>query len=182
MEHTKIVTAADLESYADTRDSEAVIPELVYMLVNACPGLIVCRIPYGDNVNQPGMDGRVEIENGFKQFVPKKNSVWEIGTGRDPQDMATRYFKKRTDEMSAEERTATAFVFVTPRSSGSGGWPEPQQADWLNKRSGSGWREVKIIDGIEQRGFPRFAASMRELAEYYERDAECEAGRDPYGD
>ena len=45
MEHTKIVTASDLESYADTRDSEAVIPELVYMLVNACPGLTECRIP-----------------------------------------------------------------------------------------------------------------------------------------
>ena len=85
MDHTKIVTAAELEAYADTRDSQAVIPELMYMLVNACPGITECRIPYGDKVNQPGLDGRVESENGFNQFVPKKSSVWEIGTGRDPQ-------------------------------------------------------------------------------------------------
>ena len=123
------------------------IPELLYLLVNASPCLTVCRIPYGDKVNQPGLDGRVEIENGFNQFVPKKSSVWEIGTGRNPQDKATSDFKKRTDAMSAEERAAVAFVFVTPRSSGSGGWTEPQQADWLNKRTGFGWREVKIIDG-----------------------------------
>ena len=38
MEHTLIVTAAELENYADTRDSECVVPELVYMLINACPG------------------------------------------------------------------------------------------------------------------------------------------------
>ena len=148
MEHTQIVTAADLESYAETRDSEAVIPELVYMLVNACPGLAVCRLPYGDNVNQPGMDGRVEVENGFNQFVPKKSSVWEIGTGRNPQDKATSDFKKRTEEVSAEERAVTAFVFVTPRSKGPHGWPEPQQAEWRTKRNGYGWREVRIIDGV----------------------------------
>ena len=147
MNQTQIVTAAQLESYADTRDSEAVIPELLYMLVNAAPGLTMCRIPYGDKVNQPGLDGRVEIESGFNQFIPKKTSVWEIGTGRNPQNKATNDFKKRTDAMSAEERAATAFVFVTPRSSGSDGWTEPQQADWLNGRTNSGWREVKIIDG-----------------------------------
>ena len=253
MNHTQIVTAAQLENYADTRDSEAVIPELLYMLVNACPGLSMCRIPYGDKVNQPGLDGRVEIENGFNQFVPKKSSVWEIGTGRDPQDKATSDFRKRTDATSAEERAATVFVFVTPRSSGSGGWAEPQQTDWLNKRTGSGWREAKIIDGgiladwlrelpaigkwlhekigstktifgfstpaehwenlqtFVRSGDPPLparlfldgrdqacaelqrlfngeisqmviAADMRELAEHYERDAEREAARDPYGD
>lgn len=147
MKQTQIVTAAQLESYADTRESEAVIPELLYMLVNASPGITMCRIPYGDKVNQPGLDGRVEIESGFNQFIPKEISIWEIGTGCDPQDKATGDFKKRTDAMSSEERAATAFVFVTPRSSGSGGWTEPQQADWLNRRTGSGWRELKIIDG-----------------------------------
>src|ERR1035437_751108 len=148
MEHTHIVTASEVENYADTRDSEAVVPELVYMLVNESPGITVCRIPYGDKINQPGMDGRVESENGFHQFIPKKSSAWEIGTGSDPQDKATREFTKRTEAMSVEERAATAFVFVTPRSNGSGGWTEPQQSDWRNKRIGSGWHEVKIIDGI----------------------------------
>ena len=56
MEHTQIVTALELEGYAELRDSEAVIPELVWLLVNeSVPDLISCRIPYGDAVNQPGI-------------------------------------------------------------------------------------------------------------------------------
>lgn len=148
MEHTHIVDASALERYADTRDSEAVIPELVNKLVNECPDLTICRIPYGDAINQAGWDGRVGTETGFKQFVPKKLSLWEIGTGGKPQDKATREFKKRTDSMSAEERGAAAFVFVTPRSSGADGWNEPDQTAWVKAHSNFGWREVKIIDGI----------------------------------
>jgi hypothetical protein len=90
MEHTKIISAGELETYCETRESEAVIPELLYMLVNASPGVAECRIPYGDKVNQPGLDGRVETENGFNQFVPKKSSVWEIGTGSEPQGNESR--------------------------------------------------------------------------------------------
>ena len=53
MEHTHIIRASDLEQYADTRSSQAAIPELIYLLVSQSnPSL--CRIPYGDSVNQPG--------------------------------------------------------------------------------------------------------------------------------
>ena len=34
MEHTKIVTPSELEDFADRRDSEPVIPEIVVSLVN----------------------------------------------------------------------------------------------------------------------------------------------------
>jgi hypothetical protein len=37
-------------------------------------------------------------------------------------------------------------------------------------------------EALDQRGYARFATAMRELAEHYERDAEHEATRDPYGD
>jgi hypothetical protein len=40
----------------------------------------------------------------------------------------------------------------------------------------------KKADGLEQRSYSRFATAMRELAESYERDAEREAARDPFGD
>jgi hypothetical protein len=116
MEHTQIVNAGELEKYADTRESQAVIPELVYKLVSdSCFDLATCRIPYGDNVNQPGLDGLVETESGFRQFVPKGKSFWEIGTGNDPQRKATEDFKKRTDQISAQERQEASYVFVTPR-------------------------------------------------------------------
>ena len=36
MDHTYIVTANDLDRYSDTRDSEAVIPELIDLFVKQC--------------------------------------------------------------------------------------------------------------------------------------------------
>ena len=150
MEHTQFVVPSELERYADTRESQAVIPELVYMLVQASVSdLTECRIPYGDAINQPGWDGLVETESGFRQFVPRRRSYWEIGVGRDPQSKATADFKKRTESMSPDERKAAAFVFVTPRSSASGGWNQSKTDTWVQERDSSGWGEVRIIDGIK---------------------------------
>lgn len=150
MDHTHIVQASDLDRYAPTRESQAVVPELVYWLVKqSCPNLKACRIPYGDSVNQPGWDGLVETDDGFFEFVPAGKSYWEIGTGADPQTKATDDFRKRTDEIDKEERTESSFVFVTPRSSASGGWNEPEQTKWLERRKDTGWKSVRIIDGVK---------------------------------
>jgi hypothetical protein len=149
MDHTHIVQAGDLDRYAPTRDSQAVIPELVYWLVKqSCPNLLVCRIPYGEAVNQPGWDGMVQTEEAFFEFVPKGNSFWEIGTNADPQSKATEDFRKRSAEVGDAERADSSFVFVTPRSSGSGGWTEPEQTKWLERRKKTGWKLIRIIDGV----------------------------------
>ncbi|MBU4312325.1 MAG: hypothetical protein KJ706_06380 [Candidatus Omnitrophica bacterium] len=150
MEHTQIVSATELEKYADTRESQAVIPELVYRLVSeTVSNLTTCRIPYGDSINQPGLDGLIETENGFRHFVPKGKSFWEIGTGNDPQGKADKDFKKRTKQISAQERQGVSYVFVTPRAAGSGGWNEPAQRKWIEQQKDCGWQAVKIIDGIQ---------------------------------
>jgi len=150
MDHTLIITTANLEEYANRRDSQGVIPELVYWLVKqSVSKLSVCRIPYGDAVNQPGMDGLVETEDSFLEFVPKGISYWEIGTGNDPQKKATIEFRKRTKRISDEERAKSAFIFVTPRSSGSEGWNEPKQGQWLKRRKDKGWGIIRIIDGVK---------------------------------
>ena len=150
MDHTLIITTADLEAYANRRDSQGVIPELIYWLVKqSISQMSVCRIPYGDAVNQPGLDGLVETGEAFLEFVPKGISYWEIGTGRNPQQKATNDFRKRTKKLSDEERAKSAFIFVTPRSSGSEGWSEPRQTRWLNRREDSGWGRIRIIDGVK---------------------------------
>jgi hypothetical protein len=161
MEHTQIVSATELESYADTRESEAVIPELVWMLIKEVPDLTTCRIPYGDSVNQTGWDGLVETENGFKQFVPRKKSFWEIGTNARPQTKATKDFKTRTASMSPQDRQEASYVFVTPRGSASGGWNEPAQRKWIKRRQDSGWHTIKIIDGVQLADWLRGISSHR---------------------
>ena len=60
MDHTFIIRPNELDRYADHRESQDVIPELVYWLVKqSVSTLYLCRIPYGDAVNQPGWDGLV---------------------------------------------------------------------------------------------------------------------------
>lgn len=150
MDHTHIVQAGDLDRYAPTRDSQSVVPELVYLLVKqSCSNFVICRIPYGEAVNQPGWDGMVETEDDFLEFVPKGKSYWEIGTGADPQTKATNDFRKRTEEIDDNHRAESSFVFVTPRSSGSGGWNEPEQTKWLERRKNEGWKLIRIIDGVK---------------------------------
>jgi len=166
MDHTHIVQAGDLERYADTRDSQSVIPELIYWLVKqSVSNVSVCRIPYGDAVNQPGWDGLVETKEAFLEFVPEGGSYWEIGTGSKPQDKATTDFKKRTDAISDTDRAKASFVFVTPRSAGAGGFNEPEQTKWLECRKDSGWKLIRIIDGVKLADWLReFPALGRWLA------------------
>ena len=150
MEHTHIVQAADLSHYANTLDSQGVIPELVYFLIRqSVPNATACRIPYGDAVNQPGLDGIVECETGYFQFVPDGISFWEIGTGGNPQGKATDDFRKRTEKLSDPERAELSFVFVTPRSSGADGWDEPKQTAWIKRCQKQGWKDIRIIDGVK---------------------------------
>ena len=147
MEHTKIVTPSELEDFAGRRDSESVIPELVASLVNlSVPDLTLCRIPYGDSIGLAGLDGIVQTEGGFRQFVPKQTSYWEIGRGENARGKATTDYRKRTDNTPVAERAAATFVFVTPRSKD---WDQPSQAAWIQKRQGDGWKEVKVIDGVQ---------------------------------
>ena len=162
MEYTKIVTTEDLSRYAERNESRGVIPELVYLLVRqSLSHGDNCRIPYGDSVNQTGLDGNVECAQGFFQFVPKGRSYWEIGTGRNPQDKATKDLRKRTQKLDEDERQNTTFVFVTPRSSGADGWEEAKQRSWIKRHKGKGWKDIRIIDGVKLadwlREFPAIA-------------------------
>ena len=156
MECTKIITAGDLSRYANSYISRGVIPELVYHLVRqSISEGDVCRIPYGDSINQQGLDGVVECTYNDLSFVPKGRSYWEIGTGADPRDKATKDLIKRTEQVQENVRRNTCFVFVTPRSSGS--WEEA----WLAKHAEDGWKEIHIVDGVKLadwlREFPAIA-------------------------
>lgn len=160
MEQPQLVTASELEDYARSRDSEATIPELVWWLVtSSVPDLTVCRIPYGDSIGLPGLDGLVETERGFRQFVPEKTSFWETGRG-DPQTKATNDYRKRKKNMSAAERKASTFVFVTARSRD---WSLASQTRWIKSREKDGWRGIKILDGVQLADWLRDFPSIGKL-------------------
>lgn len=147
MEHTQIVTATDLANFSQRIGSRSTIPELVYLLARqSCPDATECRIPYGDEVNQPGLDGRIVTATGFPPYVPQGTSYWEIGTGVDAQSKATGDFRKRTDQLDGALRANATFVFVTSRDARAGGWTEPKQTEWITARQNEGWRHIQILD------------------------------------
>ena len=165
MYHTLIVHAEMLNRYADRRDSQSDIPELVYLLVRqSVPNTSICRIPYGDSVNQPGWDGIVETASSYREFVPNGTSFWEIGTGNNPQQKATEVFGIRTDNLCDSIRMNSTFVFVTPRTSMEGGWDEPRQTNWIRERQDRGWKNIRVIDGVKladwMREFPALGRWM----------------------
>lgn len=150
MEYTHIVTATELEDFAQTNLSEGVIPELVWKLVNhSVNDLAECRIPYGDSIGLSGLDGLVITPGGFNQYIPKGTSYWEIGTGGKPGTKATSDYKKRTyDEntkFKVEEIAEASYVFLTPVSKA---WTDRAQKTWKDKRKNDGWKDIKTIDGV----------------------------------
>ena len=150
MLHTQLVTARELERYANTYASRNVVPELVYLLVKqSAPDASECRIPYGEDVDQPGSDGRVVSKEGYREFVPPGESFWEISATWNPQDKATKDFRRRKQSIPEEVRAAASFVFVTPRSGGSRGWDEARQASWRRRRRDSGWKKILVLDGVK---------------------------------
>ena len=149
MPHPQIITAIELNNYANTRASEEVVPQLIRHLVDQADPTL-CRIPYGPQVNEPGWDGKVTIDNRFRNYVPAGASYWEITTSAKPETQATKYLRCRATTLLEEERKNATFVFVTPRTALGDGWNEPQQSEWLRRaRRDYDWKDVRILDGTQ---------------------------------
>lgn len=149
-----LITENQLDEWVrgNARDAQGLIVELVYRLVAAsCPRPKERRFPLGDSIGQPGPDGVLNTDIGFDPFVPEGSSVWEIGTGVDAGDKATRDYRQLTAATPDAARREATFIFVTPMS-GRRDWPytwkEDAQATWLEeRRKRKEWLDVRVIDG-----------------------------------
>lgn len=157
MNQNRIIDEIKLDNWVRNNPilAQGKIPELISRLVSSLiPKPDICRIPYGDAVNQPGYDGRVETIISYPPYVPEGISYWEIGTGIKPRDKATEDYTKRTLEIPEEERKNSTYVFVFPLSSRNTDWPytwKPDgQLEWVKKRCDEHkWKNVKVIDGTQ---------------------------------
>lgn len=150
MQHHLLISEEILDAKADYADSRGLIPELVFRLIAASiKNPAELRIPFRGAVGQRGWDGIVVSPYSFDPYVPQGQSLWEIGTGKDPQEKATRVFKQRTEQTIEADRKSSTFVFVTPRSA-TRGWSDESQRKWIDeRRKNSNWKEIKIIDATK---------------------------------
>lgn len=138
---TLLITSTDLEQWSERNDAREHLPTLVRRLILAIAAPQSLRMPAAEGVGQPGLDGEVACPLGAPPFVPAGASVWEMGTGKDPQSKAQSDYGKRLIDVPRDQRAGLTFVFVTSRR-----WPDAQK--WIDRRvrDGDGWAGILVID------------------------------------
>jgi transcriptional regulator with XRE-family HTH domain len=133
------IDATDLKIWADRREAQAVMPEVLRRLIRAALGqAATLRFPSGDSVQMPGWDGTCEVERGT-DYIPSGSSCWEIGIQREKiRKKADDDYKKRTTGFFGQ--ASATFVFVTPRR-----WRD--KGKWAKQKAAEGkWADVKAYD------------------------------------
>ena len=139
----KLIKAIELQHWADTKESEVLMPELMRRLIHASMKDITrISFPNEDCVYLPGFDGVLETFD-TNEFISKGLSVFEIGTNKDKKAKAARDYSKRTKETPAKERKKLNFVFVTPRIwTVAGKWE-------ISKKKERKWKSVRVLTAVE---------------------------------
>lgn len=135
------VTASHIVDWANTKAKEAqtTLPRLVRRLCFDVETTRQLSFPAGDSTYVPGWDGVLFTERG-NAWVPVGASRWEIGCDQNTSAKANKEYRKRTDQTSAEVRSASTFVFVTPRR-----WTE--KSHWIAEQLHKGeWEDVRAYD------------------------------------
>ncbi len=64
------ITSTDLETWANFPESRAQLPQLIEKLILAtAPDVLKCRIPYGDDIVQPGYLFTAKVPNKAKKVI-----------------------------------------------------------------------------------------------------------------
>jgi len=135
------VNATDLSQWAERRDGQGTMPELLTRLIRAATGMAAgIRFPSDESIQLAGWDGTCEIENGT-EHIPSGSSGWEIGTQRTGivGKASDDYSKRTSDPLGITPEHAT-FVFATPRH-----WPG--KGKWTaERRKERKWADVRAYD------------------------------------
>jgi hypothetical protein len=135
-----LVDATDVALWANRRDAQAILPQVLRRLVHATTKRVIrVGFPAGEGVLLGGWDGLVVVDEG-NAFVPGGTSAWEMGANRNIKDKADGDYEKRRADPGGIDPAQSTFIFVTPRRWGS-------KSDWVGDRQAEGlWREVRAYD------------------------------------
>lgn len=137
-----VITATDLEHWADNESSRTEFPVLVRRLIHAtCRNITACDFPGYDNGSRPGWDGQLTLDSG-NEWVPSGKSVWELGTGKDASKKLRKDFKKRNADPACQSPSDTTFVFASLRN-----WPSKSRDRCRQDlQAQSRWKDICLLD------------------------------------
>ncbi|MDQ3703948.1 MAG: hypothetical protein M3437_01780 [Chloroflexota bacterium] len=135
-----LVTATDLQHWADLQAARYKLPLLLRRLIHATVEDIErIGFPADEGVQLGGWDGVVSVEKG-NAFVPSGNSVWELGVTSNIKSKADEDYEKRVKDPLGLDPTLTTYTFVTLRRWGG-------KDRWVRERRKEGvWRDVRAYD------------------------------------
>ncbi len=137
----KFITSTDLKQWAETKECQQLLPELIKKLIDASVSDIdKLSFPSGDATFLPGWDGIVDSKEAIN-LVPSGISLWECGATDSIKGKIDSDFKKRDETPLGYDKSTSTFVFVTPRI-----WEGAEE--WLQNH-GDGWKRIVIYTAIE---------------------------------
>ena len=139
----KFITSNDLNAWADSRECQSMLPELIKRLIfTSVQYPTRLTIPSGDDVHLPGWDGVVESSERF-YTIDEGISLWEMGCDKNVAAKINLDYTKRDADPLGFDKAFASFVFVTPRYwSGSTKWVE-------NTRQNAQWKNIVVLTAVE---------------------------------
>jgi len=136
----KWIDTTDLRQWANRRNCQETLPELVRKLIRATSDSIESvYFPSGENVLIGGWDGVAILTSGI-EYLPDGISVWEFGTNSGVKAKADEDYEKRTKNPLGYNPAECTYVFVTPRL-----WTKSDE--WIEEKRKDGvWKDIKVID------------------------------------
>ena len=140
----ELVTAVEIQQWADRDHAKTSFPELMRRLLAQAPGITNLDIRAHEGVAAPGWDG-VASSTG-STYLPVGELRFEFGTNKDVKRKAQNDYSKRLAELG-DRCSKLVFVFATPRS-----WPSGQ--NWVeDRRSEQKFADVRVIDAQRLEGW-----------------------------
>ncbi len=134
------VDTTDLRNWANRRDCQETLPQLVRKLIRATSESIKSiKFPSGENVSIGGWDGILVVTE-ETEYLPLGTSLWEFGANSDIKGKADDDYTKRTNNPLGYDPAKSTFVFVTPRL-----WTRGDE--WVEeKKKEEKWKDIKVIN------------------------------------
>lgn len=141
--NSQLISASELNQWADRNDAKQVFPELMRRLLAQTPGITNIDIRAREGVAAPGWDGSATSTG--SSFLPVGELHFEFGTDKDPKRKAEQDYEKRVNAL--KEPSDSIFVFATPRN-----WPGARK--WAEEHTKDGkFARVEAMDAHRLEGW-----------------------------
>ena len=132
----ELISAHELNQWADQNDAKQTFPELMRRLLSQTPGITNLNIRAHEGTSAPGWDGIADSTG--SAFLPAGKLRFEFGTNKKPKSKAENDYNKRAE--GDNEAGEHVFIFATPRNwAGAHKWAEEHIDDGF-------FADVKAID------------------------------------